>query len=226
MSLAIAVITAPRPQPTFNATIGELRRAGFRERLHVFAEPHSRLGFHPDVEVHAHPQRLGMWRNWLHAARWLLCETTASRLLICEDDLSLAAGAASALAAAYRTLPWTDFGYASLYTPMHNVWGQTLQNGWQPLSTQRIAWGSLALAFTRASLRELLHAKTTLAHGGQNGTDEVVCAATQTLGRRVYFHVPSLCAHAGGANSSVGHYSTPSTAAVGFDPLFGWDKSA
>jgi hypothetical protein len=226
MSLAIAVITAPRPQPTFHCTIGELRRAGFGETLHVFAEPGSDVGSHPDVVVHQHVARQGMWRNWLHAARWLLCETTASRLVIFEDDLTLAPGAATKLHAGFQTLPWTDFGYASLYTPQHNVWGQTLTAGWQTLARERIAWGSLALAFTRASLRDLLHAKLTLAHDGQNGTDEVVCRAMRSTGRQIYLHNPSLCAHIGAANSSVGHYSTPSTAAIGFDPLQGLDRTA
>ncbi len=120
-----------------------------------------------------------------------------------------------------ESLPKADFGYASLYTPRHNVRGREVSPGWQAVDLGGAAWGSLAYCFTRESLCALLHSKTALLHPGAEGTDQVVSKAMQSIGRRTYFHIPSLCEHVGGnGNSSVGHHSPPGTEAVDFDPEF------
>ena len=61
---ALAMITAPRQVPTVNRTIAEARRAGFVQRLRVFAEPGSAVESSPGVEIVRNPVRLGMWPNW------------------------------------------------------------------------------------------------------------------------------------------------------------------
>ncbi len=218
MQLALAMLTAPRPRPTLDATVHELRWGGFSAPLHIFAEPGCKVGKHAGLVVHWNEKKLGMWRNWLQAARHLLKETPAEHLMIVEDDVQFAHGAADSLRDALQTLPHDSFGYLALYTPEHNTWGNSIRFGWQTLGEGNICWGSLALAFTRDSLRSLLHSRAVNVHVRPNETDYVIWQAAKELNRQIYFHVPSLCAHEGRHNSTVGNHSTLSTRAVLFDP--------
>lgn len=219
--LAIGMVTAPRPQPLADRTLSELRRAGFVQTIHVFAEPESRVTPQSNVVLHRHARRLGMWGNWLFAARSLLRQCESPFVLICEDDLSLAAGAAEALERAARTLPLEDWGYASLYTSRINPRVHACAAGWQAIPREDLAWGSLTYCFTRAALSELLHEPGIVTYRESKGTDYVVTTAMRRLGRRRYYHVPSLCDHAdAGGNSTVGHRHSLETSGLGFDPNY------
>src|SRR5262245_17389135 len=101
--LEIALITAPRPVRTVDRSIQELRQAGFTQEIQVFAEPDSRVEPQPGLQVRTNAQRLGLWRNWLHAATYMLANRTAPFILICEDDIRLAPCAALALQHAIDT---------------------------------------------------------------------------------------------------------------------------
>jgi glycosyltransferase involved in cell wall biosynthesis len=233
MDLSIAIITAPRPVPTIDLTIVELRHGGFHQPLTVFAEPGSRIDDSPGVIVRRNPECLGLWGNWLQAAAALLTETDSPFVMICEDDLLLSRGAAAGLQQAMESLSHDSWGIASLYTPLHNVRHQdggglgrmrrrrTVLGGgegWRRLQSASAHWGALAWCFTRESLEELLHSPAVLLHPGTQGTDSIVSAALRETGRRFYSHIPSLCGHSGAHNSSVGHWTVDEMDPVRFDP--------
>ncbi len=218
--LAIAMLTAPRPVRTVDRSLTELRRAGFTQPIRVFAEPDTEVTPAPDVSVTVNPRRLGMWANWRQAAEWLLNHSSAPFLLICEDDIRLSRDASLALLHAINTLPHDDWGYASLYAPAHNfsILGRQPEFGWQALALAGGAWGSLAYCLSRSALAEMLASSIVRTHAGDRETDSVVSSALGALERKCYFHVPSLCEHAGAGISSVGHVPQVGMDAVKFSP--------
>lgn len=204
--LAIAMITAPRPVETASDTIAELRFGGFDQTIHVFAEPGSPDLAVGNVVVTPNEHRLGNWRNWWRAAVSMLDHTDAPFILICEDDLQLARNAATGLYHAMATLPLHDWGYASLYLSTRNApQNGESKNGWIDLDLGGRAWGSLAWCFTRESLAETLQSHIVASHRSDRETDTVISRAVQSVGRKTYFHQPSLCEHAGTGVSSLGH---------------------
>jgi hypothetical protein len=146
----------------------------------------------------------------------MLSEAVAPFILLCEDDIALARCAAAALQHAIDTLPHDRWGYASLYTPWHNLGFQQPRPGWQPLNIGRSSWGALAYCFSRASLEALLACEILREHTTDRETDTVVSAAMASLGRDGFFHVPSLCEHTGMGISSVGHVHVREMTAVEF----------
>lgn len=218
--VAVAMVTAPRPVQTVDRSLAELRRAGFQQTIHVFAEPKSDV--RPDVGLRltTHRRRKGMWRNWKFAARWMFERTDAPFILICEDDIELSPCAAWGLQHAIDTLPHESWGFASLYTPVHNVAGLPDADGWQDVPVRRGLWGALAYCFTREGLKEILQTHTVKNHRGPKGTDWIVSTAVAEAKRRCYFHRPSLGGHTGGGVSSVGHMELLEMAAVEFSPRY------
>jgi hypothetical protein len=203
--LSIAMISAPRPVATVDLSLAELRRGGFSQSVTVFEEPETHVAQLDGVRVVTAERRLGMWRNWQRAARTMLAETDSPFILLCEDDLRLCPAAAAALQHAIDTLPHESWGYASLYTPLHNTARRTLSSGWQQIDLGWCAWGALAYCFTRHSLESVLEHPRARNHRSDRGTDAVVSAALSDLKLRCYYHIPSLCEHTGGGISSVGH---------------------
>lgn len=212
--IGIGIVTAPRELPTLPTTLLELRRAGFLGVLHVFAEPGSSVAPHPGMVAHEHPTRLGLWGNWLHAARSMLQLSEAPFVLLCEDDLWLTRDAALALSHAIDTLSHDTWGYASLYTPAHNLGRAVPVIGWQAWDHPEADWGALAYCFSRHVLQRIVDEATPNVH---DHTDQKVSSLLSQWGLRRYFHVPSLCAHAGGMNSATGHRWHPDHRAVGFE---------
>lgn len=221
LPLAIGVITAPRPIPTLPQTLAELRRGGFTQPVHVFAEPFAPVPDAPGVVAHRNPTRLGMWANWAAAARWLLAGTDAPFVLVCEDDVRLCPCAALALRHAADTLPRDSWGYVSLYTPRHNLGRATGAAGWRELRVGPGTWGALAWCFTRAGLAAVLDSRAVRTHTAPDDTDTVVSVAARELGLRCYSHVPSLGDHTGGDNSTEWHYHRAGAAlGLGFAPEY------
>lgn len=212
--IAVGVVTAPRERPTLPTTLLELRRAGFHGELHVFAEPDSILAPHPGMAAHQNASRLGLWSNWLHAAKSMLHLSSAPFILMCEDDLWLTRDAGLALSHAIDALPHDTWGYASLYTPAHNVGPAVPVLGWQAWDHPDANWGALAYCFPRHVLERIV-AQANAA--SPQHTDQAVSGLLRRWGLRCYFHVPSLCAHAGGMNSATGHRWHPDHRAVGFE---------
>jgi hypothetical protein len=172
------------------------------------------------IVVHGNARRLLMWRNWLQAATFLLEQTTAPYLLVCEDDLELCPAAAPVLLDALPLVADDRFGLASLFSPLHNLETTARRRGWQVHNRGWGSWGSLAYCFTRRSLARILGEPSLIAHGGTKSTDGVVCRACDNLGLKTYYHVPSLCSHAGGGISTVGHQVHAGSQAIDFDPHY------
>jgi hypothetical protein len=219
--VAVGVITAPRPICTLPQTLAELRRGGFTQPIHVFAEPGAPVPDGYGLAVRRNAARLGLWRNWREAARRLLAETDAPFLLLCEDDVRFVPCAALALRHAIATFPHDTWGYASLYTPRHNLPNWDGLSGWQTVAVGAGTWGALAWCFTRAGLAAVLDSRAVRSHTALDGTDMVVSLAVGELGRKCYFHVPSLGDHAGEDISTEGHVHNGGGAlGVGFSPEY------
>lgn len=217
---AIGMLTAPRPVSTVMNSLSELRKAGFGQQVHLFAEPGSDLqNLSSGVSLFTNTHLRGVWGNWRNAATRLLELSDAPWLLICEDDLRLRCDSACALQAVIDTMPHHDWGYASLYTPWHNIVGQRVRRGWQDLDVGSNAWGALAYCFSRESLQAVL--ATTPAAIEQPAfldTDILISQACKRIRRKLYFHLPSLCEHAGAGNSTLGHPALNESDAVDFNP--------
>jgi len=213
------MITAPRSNPTLRQSLRELRRAGFSQTIHLFAEPGSDVAaLPPGVELFRNSERLGAWRNWRQAATRLMELSGSSALLICEDDIRLATDASLALQHAIETLDHDDLGYLSLYTPWQNVLGASLNPGWQALVLGDRARGALAYCFTRPGLRSVLQATPADESAGQVHADIGVTTALESAGRHCWFHIPSLCDHAASDTSTLGHPAQPLIAGFEFRP--------
>ncbi|MGO9113218.1 MAG: glycosyltransferase [Thermoguttaceae bacterium] len=215
-TLAIAMITAPRSVRTIDASLATMRRGGFSQTIEVFAEPGVDLAPQPNITVFPNPTRLGAWRNWRQAGQWLLANTTAPFLMVCEDDIRLSADAALGLQHAIDTLPHEDWGFASLYTPRWNLRQHLPKPGWQAVDLRIGGWGSLAFCFTRDSLAELLTSTEPQSERSASHADVLATVVFGALGRRCYFHLPSLCMHTGEGISTLGHKHSRQTVAVGF----------
>jgi hypothetical protein len=163
-----------------------------------------------------------MWANWLQTAEFLLEQTNAEYLLLCEDDIELCPAAAERLQRGLAEFSPATFGLASLYTPLHNLPGQgRLNPGWHGWFLGRINWGSLAYCFSRHSLHRVLNSQTLRRHVTDKHTDSVLGAACIELGLYMHFHVPSLASHTGAGCSTVDHIPMPDSAAIDFDRNFG-----
>ncbi|MCC7422165.1 MAG: glycosyltransferase [Planctomycetaceae bacterium] len=214
-SIAVAVLTAPRRVATLNHTLRGLRRAGFGQPIHLFAEPGSPIPSDEGLVVTQRRSRLGLWDNWRSAAAALLDHTEAEFFLICEDDVVFCTAAALALQHLIASKDHASWGYASLYTARHHVRNQDWNAGWQTIDVGSDGWGALAYCYSRESLTAVLDSEAVQTHRS-NHVDVVVANAFRTMGRDRWYHVPSLAAHAGCGVSTLGHHAHPGSTAVAF----------
>ncbi len=117
---------------------------------------------------------------------------------------------------AINTLPHEDWGLASLYTPRWNVRQHAARPGWQAVDLRDGGWGALAFCFTRDSLTELLAHTEPQSDLPTAHADILATVVFAALGRRCYFHLPSLCMHTGDGISTMDHQHDGRTVAVGF----------
>ena len=223
-SIAIGLTTAPRKHPTLEHTLRSLRRGGFSQQIELFAEPGSLPADWAYQGVALHPQadRMGCFRNWLHAANWLLRETKASFLLICEDDVEFCRAACEVALQGLQTL--SSIGYVSLYTPINNIEEARVdekKQGWYALNLGKECWGSLAYAFERDVLQSIVSRAD---HTMEKGTDGRVSAIVESLNLNCWYHLPSLAKHIG-MESTIGNPIRAGSAAVAYqveyDPKIG-----
>jgi hypothetical protein len=215
--LAIGMITCRRAGVDVHETIGQLRRGGFTEPVHLFCEPGTPpLRPLPDLIAHPNPERLGALGNWRHCLGWLCEHTAADHLLVCEDDVAYARGARAAWERGLG-LPG-PVGYWSLYTPRrdHPLVGHAA--GWVAANRGRDAWGTQSMCFPRAAA-ELLLRYPALAHEDQlaGPTDALVAQCFREARLPTYYHNPSLTDHLGRV-SSVGHNWYDDHVGLGFRP--------
>jgi hypothetical protein len=206
-TLAVAMTTAPRRAPTLPRALSSLRRAGFDEVVHVFAEPGT-WGQVPrpseeSTVVHDHSATLGCFDNWRFALTCLLSRTTAPWLLVVQDDAVWAPGSASALRA--ETVARQDLrtGFLSSYVTASDVPPGSI-DGWNECRSGWNLCGALALCVPRDAAGELLRHHRFVRHPKREQVDAVVAESMLDLGRPSYVHVPSLVDHVG-ETSTLGH---------------------
>lgn len=210
--LAIAITTAPRARETFTASLASLRRAGFTQSVRVFADKVRPQGEGCEITYNDPP--LDGIKNWYKACQTLVEGASAPWLMILEDDVTWANGAAQAL---YRDLDGLDpekTGYVSLYLcrmvakfihremhakrlprGMHNAAGMGGR-----------CWGSQAYVLPRESAKRLLADGIfrNMVKVRWKNRDLLVSGTLSRLGYKLLYRVPCLVNHdLGSANSSL-----------------------
>jgi predicted O-methyltransferase YrrM len=217
--LVIGIITCHRPGIDVHQSIGQLRWGGFGEPVHLFCEPNT-----PEVRplssvvVHRNEVRCGVLGNWAHCLTWLLRQTTADYLMVCEDDVAYARGARAAWATAVAG--FGDVGYWSFYTPVRDEGLVGHRRGWVAANRGRDAWGTQAMCFPRSSAELVLAYQPLRAEDQLRGpTDAIVAQCFLDAGLPCYYHNPSLADHVGRV-SSVDHNWHDDHVGLDFDQNF------
>ena len=219
MDLSIAMITCFRPEIPYPAGVEMLRGGGFRQELHLFAEPMP-LWPTPGVVLHPNAHKLGGWENWRQAATWLVQETSSRYLMLVEDDVQYARITAMALEQRLEALP--DFDLLSLYYSVRDqqtVSGPSAQ-GWFRHNRGWDHFGNLALVFDRqGGIVKYLQAMRDVKQSGHRplSFDRMLFQWFQDQGKtEVWTHYPSFTDHVG-HQSRLWHKDHPGRQGAGFD---------
>lgn len=210
--LAIAITTAPRARETFTSSLASLRAAGFVQQVRVFADkvdPHGE-----GCVITRNDPPLDGIKNWYKACRALLDETGAPWLMLLEDDVTWARGAAEALYRDLESLEPATTGYLSLYLCRHvakfirrEKHLRVLPRGFHDASGMGgRCWGSQAYVLSRSSAEKLLADGIfkTMVQVRWKNRDLLVSGTLSRLGRKLLYRVPCLVDHRlGSANSSL-----------------------
>lgn len=225
MRLAVAMTTAPRPRQTVAQSYRSFRDAGFTEPVLMLADglidPEPELPPAGYLDVRLSDPPLGGLKNWCHALETLVHESTARWLLILEDDILWAAGAAAALAKDLDTLDkitksaaHPGVGYLSLYLArkvsqnIESFRGRPLKPGIYSTTLAGKCWGSQAYAIPRSTAVRLLADREfddqRRNYEKNRNRDNIVSGRLAALGLKLYYRVPCLVSHElGNANSSL-----------------------
>lgn len=197
--IVIGIITAPRKEPTIDATIASLRSSGFdNEKIYVIAEPGSPHPRGSKITVVPNNKTLGHFGNYKSALRWLRDNTSGQLILMCEDDVEFDPNAKVNLLYGLRLLDLNNLGYLSLYTPKHNA--DLIPNpirGWNESALFGDAWGALAYCLPKAVLYDIENMDGEL-------TDRDFNLWLCKKGLKTYHHIPSLARHTG-VTSTLSH---------------------
>lgn len=210
--LAIAITTAPRVRETFTASLASLRNAGFDQTVRVFADKVNPEG--EGCEITRNDPPLDGIKNWYKACRTLLDETDAPWLMILEDDVTWANGAAQALYRDLESLDPATTGYVSLYLCRmverfirREKHVQRLDRGMHNAAAMGgRCWGSQAYVLPRRSAERLLADGMfkNMVQVRWKNRDLLVSGTLSRLGYKLLYRVPCLVDHRlGSANSSL-----------------------
>jgi hypothetical protein len=214
--IEIGIITAPRPHSTITESIGSLRKAGFGQPITIFAEPESEMPVCDGCHIVRNEQRRGNFRNWVHALHSLVA-STAEWVMICEDDISWAAGACETLEHDLRNFSHRSAaGALSLYCPirmskvLEKKYGTPLMQGWYGVNLGRSTWGAQCLVFHRTWATALLNDRVLKAYlldpRWDKNVDALIADVIARKGREILYRIPCLVDHTFGAgNSSLGY---------------------
>jgi predicted O-methyltransferase YrrM len=213
---AVGMITCARPEIGAARAIVELRYAGFDEEVHLFCEPGTPdPGDLPGVTIHRNSTRLGVVGNWARCLAWLIDNTPADHVLVCEDDVAFCRGARRALEEAISSTG--SVGFWSLYTPRRDRSLVGHRRGWVVSNRGRDAWGTQAMCFPRQAAAVLLDYPPLREEDQIRGpTDAIVAQCFLDAGLPCYYHNPSLADHLGRV-SAVGHNWQEEHVGLGFD---------
>lgn len=219
--IATAIITAHRGRPTLQASIESWRMAGFTGPLMVLSDDTPNASTVFGYPVKYNEPRLGNLRNWVLALETIYSETDARWLMVCEDDITWAAGVADRLLQDLELFAQTNAyartGAQSLYCPARvsddlerKYASRPLKPGWYGVNHGMKTWGAQCLVFSRDQASMLLNSKSlqTFLDSPRwtKNVDAIVAECLQLVGLEIRYRIPSLVNHdLGNANSSLGH---------------------
>lgn len=169
----------------------------------MFAEPGSeRLDNDQRLHLHQGAFKRGCFDNWKWALEWLLVGTTASWLMILQDDSIWQSGAAEILRVKMQNRQNLKTGVISPYTSRVVV-EDGFVDGWNECHAGWGFWGALSFCMQRNSATELLKHSRFAWHAGTRQIDAVVVLSMLELERPNFVHLPSLVDHIG-TTSTIG----------------------
>lgn len=221
MLLATAIITAPRPKPTLEHSILSYRDAGFDNALHIRADGEVQPFRSSYVDqwnssITLNPRPLNNLRNWIAACQDLLDHSSASYLMVCEDDITWAENAAGVLTSELSNWSRSNTGMISLYLPrrmsklLEQLYspGSRLRSGYYGIRFGRKLWGAQCLVFPRAEAQALLtcgYMKAVVSDPTKTiNVDAHIAESMLLREREIVYRVPCLVDHVlGDLNSSL-----------------------
>lgn len=207
--LTIAVTTAPRPDRIdyLSQSLTSLRRAKFKQPVHVFAEPGCAAHKLRDVQVHQAPTQQGCFQNWARAARWFVESAPTPWLLLLQDDCLWRNDAATVLEQAMQEFADNrKLGFLSPYTSKamlavshrHAVMQNSSEELWCPARFHDNAfWGAVATLWTADSLRRVVEHSRFTGHTHVRKVDVVIGNCCRDMGLDILVRRPSLATHIG-----------------------------
>ena len=207
---AVGMTTAPRRDPTIEASLTSMAEAGW-PTPRLFVEPETDLpAVALTLPLTSRDDRLGAFPNWFLALSELYQRNPhADGFLICQDDVLLSRGTRNYLE---RSLwPAPEVGVVSVYCPAHHA--ESERDGFQQVDAGWDTWGALAYVFPNPSVRALLADIQVINHRhhgpgqGDRNIDSVVGNWCRRTGRPYFVHWPSLAEHIGGTSTIWRHAS-------------------
>jgi hypothetical protein len=213
---AAVVTTAPRRDCTLKRCLDSMAACGWTPT--IFAEPKSTRvrGY----ETLSNKSRLGVWHNWLRAARWAI-EQRAEYIITVQDDSLFHPQSREFI----ESIDWpANAGFVSLYTPKHYSLDRQKQlhkPGVRRVITSSL-WGACALVWRPETLAAVINhpiAKTWLGVRGSTpavmarrkadpaliaNSDTAIGRICNAIGLGMYFCDPSPVSHIA-RFSTIGH---------------------
>jgi len=181
MDWAVAVTTAPRPQPTLRQTLASLRWAGW-----------------PKCEVVADPRKAGSWPTWLRALSKLLNEyPAADAYMTVQDDAVFCPELREYLEA--NLWPPGEVALCSPYCPTPY---RSASGGWHAEDRGWYLVGAVCWVIPAAAACSIVAEL-----GSMQATSRIdarIGRWARETGRGVWYHSPSLVQHVGNGNSAMG----------------------
>tara|TARA_R110000824_G_scaffold387140_1_gene582303 strand:+ start:1223 stop:1987 length:765 start_codon:yes stop_codon:yes gene_type:complete len=220
LNWSVVVTTAPRKKPKLEITVNSLRDAGWKNPV-VFAEPNSPSC---DAETYTNEQKLGVYHNWMKAAKHGL-ESGADVIMTVQDDVWFHPD--SKWFAESALWPAEDCAFLSLYTPLHYSMIKGKQKPWgiYPVHTKSL-WGAMAMIWEPSTLKWITDSKRAKSWLGRRSTmssdeielkennpemirnvDTFIGYSARDMGKKMYYVNPSFAQHIS-EYSSIGGRST------------------
>jgi len=215
-TLALSITTAGRDGSTLLRSIANIRRVGFTQPLHVFAEPNAvsdRLISAADdnAVIHRHARQHGCYKNWRFSMEWMHANTDSDWVLAMQDDVIWCWRAPTILQYALETVDKDQVGFLSPYVSPAMVppRASRLRHCWVRCQ-RRNFWGAVAMCYPRASLAYTVQSKRFREHTHFRQVDVVAGDVFYQCKdqRWPYIHLPSLADHIG-SKSTIGRDKNP-----------------